>query len=183
MGWNIVGVVVLAFAAVAARSVALVGFGVDSVIEIGASAIVLWELSETPRARQDRAVRMIGRAFVALAAYLAVQSTVDLVSGFKPHHSPVGVAWTAATAVAMFALAAGKARVGRDLDNPVISAEGRVTMIDGILAVAVLGGLVTNSLFGWWWADPAAGYVILLYAIREARGSLRHRPEGEAVAR
>ena len=78
------------------------------------------------------------------------------------------------TALAMFALAAGKARVGIALNNPVSKTEGRVTIIDGVLASAVLVGLVVNALFNWWWADPLAGYVILFYALREARGSLRH---------
>jgi divalent metal cation (Fe/Co/Zn/Cd) transporter len=80
-----------------------------------------------------------------------------------------GIVWTAATAVAMFALAAGKARTGRALDNPVLRTEGRVTLIDGILATAVLAGLVLNAAAGWWQADPAAGYVLVYYAAREVR--------------
>jgi divalent metal cation (Fe/Co/Zn/Cd) transporter len=117
---------------------------------------------------------MIGASFIALSVYLAVQSTIVLAVGFRPHHSPVGIGWTAATALVMFALAAGKSRVGASLNNAVLKAEGRVTMIDAILAVAVLIGLVLNSFVGWWWADPVAGYVILYYAIREARASLKH---------
>jgi divalent metal cation (Fe/Co/Zn/Cd) transporter len=174
LGWNVVGVVILAYAAIAARSVALAGFGLDSVIEIGASTVVLWELADVARTRQHRAMRMIGSAFLALAVYLGVQSTIVLVVGFRPHHSPVGIVWTALTAVTMFALASGKARVGAALNNPVLQAEGRVTMIDGILATAVLTGLVLNTFARWWWADPATGYVILYYALREARGSLKH---------
>jgi peptidoglycan/LPS O-acetylase OafA/YrhL len=121
---------VLAFAAVAAHSVALAGFGLDSFIEIGASAVVLWELSGIGEARQRRALRLIGRAFVALAVYLLVQSTWTLASGSHPHHSPLGIAWTAVTAAVMFALAAGKARTGRALGNPVLLTEGRVTTIE-----------------------------------------------------
>src|ERR1700722_1364320 len=173
LAWNVVGVGVLSYAALAAQSVALAGFGLDSVIEIGASIVVLWELADVAENRQRRAIRMIGCAFVALSIYLAIQSTVVLVVGFRPHHSPTGIAWTAATAVAMFALARAKATTGRALNNPVLTAEGRVTLIDGILATAVLVGLVLNSLAGWWWADPCAGYVILYYALREARGSLK----------
>jgi divalent metal cation (Fe/Co/Zn/Cd) transporter len=174
LGWNVVGVAILTYAAIIARSVALAGFGLDSVIEIGASTVVLWELADVAQSRQHRALRMIGSAFVALALYLGVQSTIVLVAGFRPHHSPLGIAWTALTAVTMFALASGKARVGSALGNPVLKAEGRVTMIDGILATAVLAGLALNSFLGWWWADPVAGYVILYYALREARGSLTH---------
>ncbi len=168
LGWNVVGVCVLAWAAITARSVALGGFGLDSLIEIGASSVVIWELTGTGEARQRRALRLIGGAFVALALYLAVQSTVVLVAGYHAHHSPVGVIWTAVTAAAMFALAAGKSRTGKALGNPVLETEGRVTFVDGILATAVLVGLVLNVLAGWWWADPAAGYVLVYYAVREA---------------
>jgi divalent metal cation (Fe/Co/Zn/Cd) transporter len=169
LGWNVAGIIVLAVAAVAARSVALAGFGLDSLIEIGASTVVIWELSGTGEDRQRQGLRLIGYAFAALALYLLIQSTVVLVVGYHPRHSVAGIVWTAATAVVMFALAAGKARTGRALDNPVLRTEGRVTMIDGILAVAVLAGLVLNAAAGWWQADPAAGYVLVYYAAREVR--------------
>ena len=169
LSWNIAGIIVLAFAAVAARSVALAGFGLDSLIEIGASTVVIWELSGTGEQRQRLGLRLIGSAFAALAVYLLAQSTVVLVIGYHPRHSVPGIIWTAVTAAVMFALAAGKARTGRALDNPVLRTEGRVTMVDGILAAAVLAGLVLNAALGWWWADPAAGYVLVLYATREVR--------------
>ena len=169
LGWNAAGILVLAVAAVAARSVALAGFGLDSLIEIGASVVVLWELSGTGEDRQRRALRLIGSAFVALAAYLAVQSAVVLAAGYRPGHSPLGIAWTAVTAAAMFVLAAGKARTGRALGNLVLMTEGRVTLADGILATAVLAGLALNAAAGWWWADPLAALVIVFYALREAR--------------
>jgi divalent metal cation (Fe/Co/Zn/Cd) transporter len=171
LGWDIVGVVVLSFAALQARSVALAGFGLDSLIEIGASTVVLWELAEVSHERQHRAMRLIGCAFVGLALYLCIQSTIVLVIGFHPHHSPLGIAWTGVTAGVMFGLAFGKARTGAALNNPVLRAEGRITMIDGILATAVLLGLVLNATVGWWWADPLAGYVLVYYAVREARES------------
>ena len=169
LGWNVVGMVVLAFVAVSARSVALAGFGLDSLIEIGASTVVVWELSGVGEDRQRRALRLIGVGFALLAGYLAVQSVVVLATGFHPHHSPLGIAWTAVTAAVMFALAAGKARTGAALDNPVLRTEGRVTLIDGVLAAAVLVGLVLNSVLGWWWADPLAGFVLVYYAVREVR--------------
>ncbi len=174
LAWNVVGVGVLAVAAIGARSVALAGFGFDSLIEIGASTVVLWELAGVDEARRRRAMRLIGAAFVALAAYLAVQCTVALAVGAHPGHSPLGIAWTAVTALVMFALAAGKSRTGTALGNPVLTAEGRITLVDGILAAAVLVGLLLNALAGWWWADPAAGYILLYYAVREARASLAH---------
>ena len=168
LSWNVVGIVVLAIAAIGARSVALAGFGLDSLIEIGASTVVLWELSGAGEERQRRALRLIGGAFVALALYLAVQSSLVLADGYHPRHSLLGIAWTAVTAMAMFLLAGGKARTGRALQNPVLQTEGRVTAIDGVLAVAVLVGLVLNSALGWWWADPAAAYVLVYYASRES---------------
>jgi hypothetical protein len=105
LGWNVIGVVILTVAAIAARSVALAGFGLDSLIEIGASTVVIWELSGTGQARQRRALRLIGYAFAALAVYLLVQSTVVLAAGYHPRHSTVGIGWTAVTAAVMFALA------------------------------------------------------------------------------
>jgi divalent metal cation (Fe/Co/Zn/Cd) transporter len=175
LGWNAAGIVILAIAAAAARSVALAGFGLDSLIEIGASAVVIWELSGTGARRQRRALRLIGSAFAVLAAYLLAQSTIVLAAGYHPRHSAAGIIWTALTAAAMFTLAAGKARTGRALGNPVLQTEGRVTVTDGILAVAVLAGLVLNATAGWWWADPAAGYVLVYYAAREARDILSGR--------
>lgn len=169
LGWNVVGIVVLAWSAIVARSVALAGFGLDSLIEIGASIVVVWELSGADERRQHRALRLIAIAFALLAAYLAIQSTVVLIVGYQPRHSPAGIVWTAATSAAMFALAAGKSKTGRALNSPVLTAEGRVTVVDGVLAIAVLVGLVLNAAYGMWWADPAAGYVLIFYAVREVR--------------
>jgi divalent metal cation (Fe/Co/Zn/Cd) transporter len=169
LGWNVAGIVIIAVAAVDAGSVALAGFGLDSLIEIGASVVVLWELSGTGEARRRRALRLIAAAFLALAGYLLIQTGVVLAAGSHPQPSALGISWTALTAAAMFALAFGKRRTGRALSNPVLSAESRVTVIDGVLAGAVLLGLVLNSAWGWWWADPAAGLIIVYYAIREAR--------------
>ena len=169
LAWNVAGIVVLAIAAISARSVALAGFALDSLIEIGASTVVLWELSGTGEERHRRGLRLIGYAFAALAVYLLAQSTLVLATGYHAHHSVPGIIWTAVTAAVMFTLAAGKARVGRALGNPVLQTEGRVTLIDGILAIAVLVGLVLNAALGWWWADPAAGYVLVFYAAREVR--------------
>ena len=173
LAWNVVGVVLLAVLAAASSSVALLGFGLDSVIEIGASIVVIWELTGTGEERQRLGLRLIGWAFVALAAYLLVQSATALISGH--HATPLlgGIGWTALTAVAMFALAFGKSRVGRKLSNPVLVTEGKVTMIDGILATSVLVGILLDYLLGWWWADPLAGLVIVFYAAREALAVFR----------
>jgi divalent metal cation (Fe/Co/Zn/Cd) transporter len=178
LGWNVVGIVVLAVAALDARSVALAGFGLDSLIEIGASTVVIWELSGTGERRRLTALRLIGAGFAALALYLLVQSTWVLAAGFHPRHSPLGIAWTAITALVMFVLAYGKARTGTALDNPVLITEGKVTLIDGVLAAAVLLGLILNTAAGWWWADPLAGYVLVYYAAREMREILSGKHDG-----
>jgi divalent metal cation (Fe/Co/Zn/Cd) transporter len=168
LGWNVVGVVLLAFAAVAARSVALAGFGLDSLIEIFASMVVVWELAGTSTLeREQKALRMIGTAFFALALYIALQGSIVLAAGDRPHTSVLGIAWTAITCAVMLALAAGKSRTGTVLGNPVLTTEGRVTLIDAYLAGAVLLGLVFNAALHWWWADPLAGFVIVFYGIKE----------------
>jgi hypothetical protein len=172
LAWNAVGIVVLGVAAVMARSVALAGFGLDSLVEIGASAVVLWELSGTGASRRRRALRLIAAAFIVLATYIAVQSTIVLVTGYHAKPSALGIGWTAVTAVAMFGLAGGKARTGKALGNPVLMSEGRVTFIDGLLATAVLIGLALNALLGAWWADPLAGFVIVFYGFKEAHSIL-----------
>lgn len=173
LAWNVVGVAVLAVLAYASASVALLGFGLDSLIEIFASIVVIWELTGVDERRQRPALRLIGVAFALLAVYLLVQAAVALVAGHRAAPTPAGAGWTAATAVAMFALAFGKARVGRRLGNRVLITEGRVTLVDGILACSVLVGIALDGLFGWWWADPLAGLVIVVYAVREAVQILR----------
>jgi divalent metal cation (Fe/Co/Zn/Cd) transporter len=172
--WNVVGVVVLAVTALRAHSVALAGFGFDSLVEIGASTVVVWELRDVFGARRRRALGLIGVAFLVLSLYLVALTVATLVRHVHPHHSPAGITWTALTAGAMFALAFAKARTGRALDNPVLVTEGRVTFVDGLLASAVLVGLGANALVGWWWADPGAGLVIIYYALRESREALGH---------
>jgi hypothetical protein len=173
LGWNVVGVPVLVVAALRSGSAADAGFGFDSAVEIGASLVVVWELTGGPREREARGLRLIGWSFVALAVYVTVQAAYLLIGDHHPGHSALGIAWTAATCVVMLTLARGKATTGRALGNPVLQAEGRVTLVDASLAAAVLGGLTLNALAGWWWADPLAGLVVVGYAIREARITLR----------
>jgi divalent metal cation (Fe/Co/Zn/Cd) transporter len=177
LAWNGIGVVVTAVAAVRAGSIAIGGFGLDSVVEIGASTVVISELTDTSGTRRGRALRLIGWGFSAIAAYIAVQSIWLLAAGVHPGHSPLGIAWAASTLAGMLALAWGKLRTGAGLGNPVLQAEGRVTLVDAYLAAAVLVGLLLNALLGWWWADPAAGLVIVFYGVREARAALTEARE------
>lgn len=180
LAWNVVGVVVLALLAAAARSVALLGFGLDSLVEIGASVVVLWELRGVGTEREARALSLIASAFVAISLYLAVQSTYALATGGRARHSPGGIAWTAATALVMFALAAGKSRVGRRLKRATLVHEATVTFVDGLLATSILLGLSLNASLSWWWADPAAALVIAAYGAVEARGIVVARRGGSA---
>lgn len=173
LGWNVAGAIVVIAAALAARSVALAGFGLDSVIEIVASAAVVWQLKGTHHERERAALRTIGVAFLLLAAYIAAQSTYVLVAAVEPRESIPGIAWLAMTAAAMFALARAKATTGRALGNRTLETEARVTVIDGYLASAILVGLVLRASAGWWWADPAAAFVIVIYGVKEGRASLR----------
>jgi Co/Zn/Cd efflux system component len=173
LGWNVVGVPLLAIAAIRSGSAAAAGFGMDSAIEIGASLVVVWELTGTAGERERAALRLVGLAFGAVAVYVTALAAYTLISGHHPEHTTLGIVWTAATVIVMLALARGKVVTGQALGNPVLQAEGRVTMVDAGLAAAVLVGLTLNAWLGWWWADPLAGLVIVGYALREARAALR----------
>ena len=174
LAWNVVGSVIVLVAAVAAHSVALAGFGLDSMIEILASLVVVWQLKDMSAAeRERRALRIIGVAFLLLAAYISAQSIYVLVTAAHPRHSLAGIVWLALTAAAMFVLATAKHRTGRALGNRVVLTEARVTLIDGLLATAVLLGLTLNAAAGLWWADPAAAFVIAYYGAREGSHALR----------
>ena len=170
LSWNVVGVVVLAVASLASGSVALAGFGVDSLIEIVASAVVVWELrGEQGSPRERVALRVIAVAFTLLALYIAIQSAVTLAGAGHPDGSTLGMIWLAVTVAAMWGLALGKHRTGEALGDPVLRTEARVTVVDGALAAVVLVGVLANALAGWWWADPLSALVLVLYGVLEAR--------------
>lgn len=173
LGWNVVGVVLVVIAAYAARSVALAGFGLDSLIEIFASVVVVWQLTGVNQHRERMALRLIGSAFIALVIYIAAQLIFSFVTGTHAVTSLGGIVWIAATFLTMLLLAFGKRTTGQQLKNEVLLTEGRVTLVDAYLAGAVLVGLLLNALFGWWWADPLASLVIVYYGIREAIHALR----------
>ncbi len=169
LGWNVVGSVVILATAAAAHSVALAGFGLDSLVEIGASTIVIWQLKGVNKGRERPALRAIAVSFGLLAVYVLVQSMRSLLLGLHPSASPPALVWLALTLVAMVALSVGKDRVGAKLGNAVLRAEARVTMVDAYLTGSVLVGVLLNATFGWWWADPAAGLVIVFYGVKEGR--------------
>ena len=171
--WNAGEIVVTVALGVAAHSLALVAFGLDSCVEVFSSLVVLWHLGGDPESadpgRARRAVRLIGVAFGLLALYL----TVDVISGLATHHlsdsSPVGMGFMAATVVVMFVLASGKRRTGEAIDNRPLVANASMTFIDGCLAGGVLIGLALNAALGWWWADPLAAGIVAIIAANEAR--------------
>ena len=167
LAWNVVGCGIVLVSAWLARSVALAGFGFDSVIEIFASVVVVWQLRGVDLGRERKALRLIGGAFFALAVYILAQSAYTLLAEIRPDPSPGGMLWLALTVVAMLALAYGKRRTGTALGNPVLVSESKVTVVDGLLAAAVLVGLAVNAVTGWWWADPVAGLVIVYYGLKE----------------
>jgi divalent metal cation (Fe/Co/Zn/Cd) transporter len=173
LGWNVVGVVIVVIAAYLAHSVALAGFGLDSLIEIFASIVVVWQLTGANMHRERLALRLIGIAFIALVIYIVAQLLYTLLTGTRATPSIGGIIWIAVTLVAMLLLAFGKRVTGQQLKNEVLLTEGRVTMVDAYLAAAVLVGLILNALFGWWWADPLASLVIVYYGVREAIHALR----------
>jgi divalent metal cation (Fe/Co/Zn/Cd) transporter len=174
LSWNVVGCVVLVGAAIAARSVALAGFGADSAIEIVASIVVVWQLKGVRGDGRERsALRIIAVAFALLAIYIAVQATVILVTGSHPGHSTSGAIWLAFTVAAMLVLAAGKRSTGVQLGNLVLETEARVTLIDALLAAAILIGVGLNAWLGWWWSDPVSALIIVYYGARESRHAWR----------
>jgi divalent metal cation (Fe/Co/Zn/Cd) transporter len=177
LGWNVVGVIIVIAAAYAARSVALAGFGLDSLIEIFASMVVVWQLTGVNLQRERLALRLIGIAFIGLLIYLVAQLLYTVLTGTHPTPSVGGIIWIAATFMAMLLLAFGKRVTGQRLKNEVLLTEGRITLVDAYLAGAVLVGLLLNALFGWWWADPLASLVILYYGVREAVHALRESGE------
>jgi len=167
LGWNVVGTVVVTLAALAARSIALAGFGLDSLIEIFASIVVVWQLPGATAGRERKALRLIGVAFALLALYILALSVLTLASRHHPGTSTGALIWLTLTVLLMLALAAGKRQTGNALGNAVLQTEARVTLIDAALAAAVLLGIALNTALGWWWADPLAGLVIVFYVARE----------------
>jgi divalent metal cation (Fe/Co/Zn/Cd) transporter len=167
IAWMVVEAGVAIAAGVAAASIALVGFGLDSVVELFSAAIVIWQLRGEGEERETRAVRLIGVTFFALAAYLTAQSIHDLVSQARPEHSVPGLVVTAAALIVMPGLAIAKRRTGQALDNRTLIADSAETAFCAFTSAAALIGLGLNSALGWWWADPVAALVIAALAVRE----------------
>ena len=169
MAWMVAEATVAITAGLIAASVALVGFGLDSVIELLSAAIVIWQLRGeiAGQDRGTRAVRLIGVTFFALAAYLTVESIRDLVTAARPGQSVPGLAVTAAALVVMPALATAKRRTGQALGNRTLVADSAETAFCAFTSAAALLGVGLNAWLGWWWADPAAALIIAALAVKE----------------
>jgi divalent metal cation (Fe/Co/Zn/Cd) transporter len=168
LGWNVVGCAIAVWAGIQASSLAIFGFGIDSAIEIFASVVVVWQLKAINKNNERFALKLIGVAFMALSLYLLVRAIQVLVGHVHPEASVIGALWLFVTAIAMFLLAYGKRKVGKQIPNAVLQEEAIVTVVDGLLAVALLIGVLLDMYFGWWWADPVASLVLVFIGGREA---------------
>ena len=173
IAWNVgEAALTLALGAVAS-SLALIGFGAVSVVEVFASLVVVWHLipgHETDRPHRTRlALRLVGVAFGVLAVALALVAVPDLTSGRRPDESPWGIAYLVLAAAVMFGLARVKRSTAEQLDSEPLRSEATMTLLDGFLATATLIGLALNAVAGWWWADPGAALIVAVAAANEAR--------------
>jgi divalent metal cation (Fe/Co/Zn/Cd) transporter len=170
-GWNVMEVVVTVTLGIQARSLALVAFGLDSVVEIFASSVVIWNLSDQridPGDRRiHRSLRLIAVAFWVLSAFLCVASVRGLVLSNRPRSSPLGIAYLALTACIMLGLSLLKRRTGERIPSETLLAESAMTFLDACLASSVLAALVFNDALGWWWSDAIAALVVAGFAVAE----------------
>jgi divalent metal cation (Fe/Co/Zn/Cd) transporter len=175
IAWTTLEAAIGIIAGVLAGSVALIGFGVDSVIETASSVVLLWRLSDHPRAeeREEFAHRLVGVGFLALAAYISFDALHDLITREPPRASYFGIAYAVACVVVMPLLARAKRRVAARLGSDALHADSHQSDICAYLSVILLVGLALNALFGWWWADPVAALCMLPIIIKEGFAGLR----------
>jgi len=181
IGWNIGEAVLTISLGAVAGSLALIGFGSVSIVEVFASSVVVWHLMPAHTAdkpeRTIRALRLVSAAFAALAVALTVASVRDLVTARHPGESPWGIAYLAVTALVMFGLAFAKHRLAARLQSAPLRSEATMTFLDGVLSTATMIGLVLNAALSWWWADPAAALLVGVAAANEARKNWREASE------
>lgn len=177
--WNAGEVAAALTLGLLARSLALVAFGLDSLVEVFASLVVLWHLGALAEVgRSRRARRLVAGAFLVLGIYLTAAGIDGLVSGSVPAQSPAGIAFLGATVVMMVSLSISKRRVGLALPSAPLVANANMTLLDGALATGVLVALVMDLVAGWWWADPAAALVVALVALEEGVDGWREAGAG-----
>lgn len=172
--YNVIEAVIALAAGTAADSTALIGFGLDSVIEVASAAAVAWQFSGSdPEARERTALRVIAVSFFALAAYVTFESAMALITQDRAEHSTVGIVLAAVSLLVMPGLSYAQRRAGRELGSASAVADSKQTLLCTYLSAVLLVGLGVNSLFGWWWADPLAALVIAAVAVREGREAWR----------
>ena len=167
IAWNAVEAVVSLLAGVAAGSIALVGFGLDALVEFGAASVALWYLAGADRERERIAQRLIAVSFVGLAVYVTVDAIRHLVTATHPESSVLGIVIAAGSLIVMPMLAVSKRRVAIALGSATLAAEAAETALCAWLSLVLLVGLSLRTVAGWWWADPVAGLVIAALAVRE----------------
>jgi divalent metal cation (Fe/Co/Zn/Cd) transporter len=166
--YNVIEAVVALAAGTIASSVALIGFGLDSIIEVSSAAAVAWQFAgPDPQRRERTALRVIAGSFFALAAYVTVEAVRALLGAGEAERSTVGIVLVAASVVVMPFLSMAQRRAGHELGSASAVADSKQTLLCTYLSAAVLVGLVLNAALGWWWADPAAALVLAVLAIRE----------------
>jgi divalent metal cation (Fe/Co/Zn/Cd) transporter len=170
VAYNAVEAVVSIAAGAAASSIALVGFGLDSVVEMSSGLIILWQFRHRmPETRERTALRLIAWSFFALAGYVAFESVRTLVTREAPEHSTVGIAIAALSLAIMPTLSWAQRRTGRQLGSSTVVADSKQTLLCTYLSAVLLAGLLLNSTLGWWWADPLVGLVVAGLAVHEGR--------------
>jgi divalent metal cation (Fe/Co/Zn/Cd) transporter len=173
IAWHVVEFGIALGAGIAAGSIALIGFGADSLVEALAGLVVVWLFSGHVGTRERRAQQLIATSFFVLAAYVGAESLRTLIDGHHPGTSWVGIGLAAFTAPTMPLLALVKRRIGRELHSSATVKEATQTQLCAYLSVALLIGLLANAVAGWWWADPTAALLIAAVAVREGRASWR----------
>jgi divalent metal cation (Fe/Co/Zn/Cd) transporter len=174
IGYNVAEAVIAVAAGAAAGSTALIGFGLDSVVEVSSAAAVAWQFAaRDPERRERAALRIIAISFFALAAYVTAESVHALVTGAGAGHSTTGLVLAAVSLAVMPVLSWAQRRAGRELGSRTAVADSRQTLLCTYLSAVLLLGLALNSLFGWSWADPIAALVIAAVAVKEGRDAWR----------
>ena len=168
VAYNVIEGVIAISAGIAAGSVALVGFGLDSAVEVSSGLIILWQFSHRiPESRERQALRLLAVSFFALATYVGFESARALVTGAEADHSRVGIGLAIASLIIMPFISYAQRRTGRALGSNAVYADGTQTLLCTYLSAVLLVGLVLNATLGWSWADPVAGLVIAAVAVRE----------------
>lgn len=172
--YNVVEAVIAISSGVVAGSVALVGFGLDSVVEVSSGLIILWQFRHRrPETRERRAQRLLAFSFFALAGYVTFESVRALIIGADPQTSPIGIGLAIASVIIMPFLSWAQRRTGKALGSNAVVADSTQTLLCTYLSAVLLIGLILNATLGWGWADPVAGLVIAAVAVREGRAAWR----------